>query len=305
MLAGFRARGVVPLVVSVHTFTPRWRGFDAALARRRALGQGRAERAAPDRGLRARAGLVVGDNEPYSGKHPSDYTIDHHAEPAGLPHLCIEVRQDQLESPAGIERWVRLLARLLARSWPIPDSRRLRDTESTMAIREPPLTLGIEEEYLLVDRATGAVAAEPPDELFAALHERTAGRAFPEFLRAQVEVATPVCRDIAEARRELGGLRAAVIEEAERFGLAPIAASSHPFSLTVQAEAHRQGALRRAARGDAGRRAPHDDLRPARARRHRGRRPAHRPDEPAARTSCRTCSRCRAARRSGKASARG
>jgi len=101
-----------------------------------------------------------------------------------------------------------------------------------MATREPPLTLGIEEEYLLVDRESGAVAAEPPDELFAALHERTAGRAFPEFLRAQVEVATPVCGDIAEARRELGGLRLAVIEEAARFGLAPIAASSHPFSLT-------------------------------------------------------------------------
>jgi carboxylate-amine ligase len=103
-----------------------------------------------------------------------------------------------------------------------------------MALREPPLTLGIEEEYLLVERETGAVAAEPPDELFAALHERTAGRAFPEFLRAQVEVATPVCRDIAEARRELSRLRAAVIEEAGRFGLAPIAASSHPFSLTAK-----------------------------------------------------------------------
>jgi carboxylate-amine ligase len=103
-----------------------------------------------------------------------------------------------------------------------------------MANREPALTLGIEEEYLLVDRETGAVAAEPPDELFAALHERTAGRAFPEFLRAQVEVATPVCRDIGEARQELSALRRAVIEEAGRFGLAPIAASSHPFSLTAK-----------------------------------------------------------------------
>jgi carboxylate-amine ligase len=101
-----------------------------------------------------------------------------------------------------------------------------------MALREPALTLGLEEEYLLVDRETGAVAAEPPDELFAALHERTAGRAFPEFLRAQVEVATPVCRDVGEARVELSGLRRAVIEEAARYGLAPIAASSHPFSLT-------------------------------------------------------------------------
>jgi carboxylate-amine ligase len=103
-----------------------------------------------------------------------------------------------------------------------------------MALREPTLTLGIEEEYLLVERETGAVAAEPPEELFAALHERTAGRAFPEFLRAQVEVATPVCSDISEARRELCGLRGAVIEEAGRHGLAPIAASSHPFSLTAK-----------------------------------------------------------------------
>ena len=42
-----------------------------------------------------------------------------------------------------------------------------------MATREPPLTLGVEEEYLLIDRATGAVASEPPAELFANLHDRT------------------------------------------------------------------------------------------------------------------------------------
>ena len=103
-----------------------------------------------------------------------------------------------------------------------------------MATREPPLTLGIEEEYLLVDRETGAVASEPPPQLFADLHDRTGGRAFPEFLRSQVEVATPVCRTAAEARRELAALRLAVIEVAAGYGLAPIAASSHPFSLTAR-----------------------------------------------------------------------
>lgn len=100
-----------------------------------------------------------------------------------------------------------------------------------MATREPPLTLGIEEEYLLVDRETGAVASDPPQELFTELNTRTAGRAFPEFLRSQVEVATPVCADIGEARRELAQLRRAVIEVAAEHGLAPIAASTHPFSL--------------------------------------------------------------------------
>jgi len=100
-----------------------------------------------------------------------------------------------------------------------------------VAAREPPLSLGIEEEYLLVERETGAVASEPPQELFTELNAQTAGRAFPEFLRSQVEVATPVCRDIAQARQELTQLRRAVIETAGRFGLAPIAASTHPFSL--------------------------------------------------------------------------
>ena len=64
---------------------------------------------------------------------------------------------------------------------------------------------------------------DPPPELFSALHDRTEGRAFPEFLRSQVEVATPVCRTIGEVRASLIELRRAVVEESARFGLAPIA----------------------------------------------------------------------------------
>ena len=96
----------------------------------------------------------------------------------------------------------------------------------------PPFTIGVEEEYLLVDLDTRAVANDPPPELFAALHDRTEGRAFPEFLRSQIEVATPVCRTIGEARASLAVLRRAVVEESARFGLAPIASASHPFSLS-------------------------------------------------------------------------
>lgn len=130
LLADFRRREVVPMVVAVHTFTPEIAGQrrpwhvgvlwdkDEASARRLLAG------------LRAVEGLVVGDNEPYSGRHPSDYTIDHHAEQAGLPHVCIEVRQDLLESPAGIERWVRLLSRLLGQLIADPGLRRLQHQES-------------------------------------------------------------------------------------------------------------------------------------------------------------------------------
>jgi predicted N-formylglutamate amidohydrolase len=113
MLGGFRARGVTPLFVSVHTFTPMMAG----VLRPWHVGVlwDRDERSARHMldGLGAVEGLVVGDNQPYSGRHPSDYTIDHHADAAGLPHVCIEVRQDLLESPAGVERWVRILSRLL------------------------------------------------------------------------------------------------------------------------------------------------------------------------------------------------
>jgi carboxylate-amine ligase len=101
-----------------------------------------------------------------------------------------------------------------------------------MAQTPPPLTLGIEEEFLLVDRETRAVASEPPPELFAALHERTNGRTFPEFLRSQVEVATPICRTVADARASLIDLRRILVEESARHGLAPIAAGTHPFSLS-------------------------------------------------------------------------
>jgi predicted N-formylglutamate amidohydrolase len=115
MLRGFRSRGTVPMLIAVHSFAPRLGG--AAANRPWHCGvlwdrdEANARRLLDC--LRAEPGLVVGDNEPYSGKHPANYTIDHHAKANGLPHVCIEVRQDLLESPAGIERWVRLLARVV------------------------------------------------------------------------------------------------------------------------------------------------------------------------------------------------
>lgn len=55
-------------------------------------------------------GICVGDNEPYSGRHPNDFTIDHHAEPAGLPHVGIEVRQDLVDTGEGAREWAKILA---------------------------------------------------------------------------------------------------------------------------------------------------------------------------------------------------
>ena len=97
-------------------------------------------------------------------------------------------------------------------------------------VAEPAFTVGIEEEYLLVDRATRDLVRDPPPALLDACQLRLEGRASPEFLRCQIEVGTRVCATMAEARADLADLRATVAAEAREHGLAPIAASTHPFA---------------------------------------------------------------------------
>ena len=55
-------------------------------------------------------GLNVGDNEPYSGRHPHDFTIDYHGEKRGLPHASIEIRQDLLHDTTTRRQWATTLA---------------------------------------------------------------------------------------------------------------------------------------------------------------------------------------------------
>jgi carboxylate-amine ligase len=97
-------------------------------------------------------------------------------------------------------------------------------------VTEPPFTVGVEEEYLLVDIGTRDVNENPPAGLLQTCTERGAGHINPEFLRSQLEVSTRVCHSIADLRDELSRLRSIVVETAGEFGLAPIAASTHPFA---------------------------------------------------------------------------
>jgi carboxylate-amine ligase len=99
-----------------------------------------------------------------------------------------------------------------------------------MAIKEPSFTIGIEEEYLLVDKDTRDLAPEPPPALFNKCEETLRGSVGPEFLRSQIEVGTTVCTSMQEARDQLVHLRGTVGRIADEFGLAPIAASTHPFA---------------------------------------------------------------------------
>ena len=72
-----------------------------------------------------------------------------------------------------------------------------------MARTPPSFSLGIEEEYLLVDRQSRDLVPDPPESMLEECHKRLEGRVSPEFLRCQIEVGTPVCRSAAEARRAL------------------------------------------------------------------------------------------------------
>jgi carboxylate-amine ligase len=99
-----------------------------------------------------------------------------------------------------------------------------------MAISEPSFSIGIEEEYLLVDKETRDLAPEPPPALLAKCEEALRGQVSPEFLRSQIEVGTRVCRSVQEARDELVHLRSTLGRIAGEFGLAPIASSTHPFA---------------------------------------------------------------------------
>lgn len=56
-------------------------------------------------------GLVTGDNEPYSGRL-LNATLNRHAEANGIPSIAIEVRNDLIRDPAGVERWSQALAGL-------------------------------------------------------------------------------------------------------------------------------------------------------------------------------------------------
>jgi predicted N-formylglutamate amidohydrolase len=103
-----------PGVVSIHSFTPVLDG----VARPWEFGiLWDADRRMSDILIRelTELGFVVGDNEPYSGRAPQDFTVDNHAEAAGLPHVGIEVRQDLIDDDDGVGEIAAILRGIVQR----------------------------------------------------------------------------------------------------------------------------------------------------------------------------------------------
>ena len=141
-------------------------------------------------------------------------------------------------------------------------------------------SIGIEEEYLLVDPETRALANRQPPEFMARCKERLGGRVTHEFLQSQVEIGTGVC---ATDRRGAGrDPRAAPDHRRDRARVrhADDRVLDPSLGALEGAGAGRHGPLPHPRRRAPEPRAAHGDLRHARACRDRGSGPARRPDEP-------------------------
>jgi predicted N-formylglutamate amidohydrolase len=119
------AGGVVPIVFSVHSFTPVWRGqrrpWQIAFLWDK---DARVANAMIDH-FRRDPALIVGDNEPYDGCLEGD-TLYQHATARGLPHALVELRQDLVATKEGALEWAERLAQALG---PLAEDKGLRRIE--------------------------------------------------------------------------------------------------------------------------------------------------------------------------------
>ncbi|GAA0525277.1 N-formylglutamate amidohydrolase [Rhizomicrobium palustre] len=111
MVARLRDAGRVPILISLHSFTPVWkttpRPWEIGVLWDR---DGRL--AQPLMNRLAGAGFVVGDNEPYSGALEND-TLNRHGTKNGLPHVLIEIRQDLIGTEPAAQAMAERLAPIL------------------------------------------------------------------------------------------------------------------------------------------------------------------------------------------------
>ena len=99
-----------------------------------------------------------------------------------------------------------------------------------MSVPNPPLTLGVEEEYQIIDPESRNLHSYITELISQDQSRPTSLNLKPEFMQSQVEVGSHVCRNVKEVRAEVVRLRRAVSAMAAENGLAIAAASTHPFA---------------------------------------------------------------------------
>ncbi|HET9322644.1 MAG TPA: carboxylate-amine ligase [Gaiellaceae bacterium] len=94
-----------------------------------------------------------------------------------------------------------------------------------------PYTIGVEEEYMLLDAESFDLVQRIDTILAAFVGHEDEARLKPELMQSTIEVATPVCRNAGEADHALRRLRSAIGAIASEHGLRMGSAGTHPFSL--------------------------------------------------------------------------
>lgn len=99
-----------------------------------------------------------------------------------------------------------------------------------MALQRPSFTLGIEEEYMLIDPETRNLVSDPDPAMFARCKELLGDRVTHELLRSQIEVSTRPYSSLYALGEDLARLRRTVVQTAREYGMGVIASSTHPFA---------------------------------------------------------------------------
>lgn len=115
-IARARAQNIAPVIVSIHSFTPEWRGRQRPWQVGVLWSRKDGRLALPLlEALRSEGDLTVGDNEPYSGELEGD-CMEQHALKHGFPHVLIEIRQDLIDTATGAAGWAARLTPILRES---------------------------------------------------------------------------------------------------------------------------------------------------------------------------------------------
>ena len=122
-----RKLGPSPFFISIHSFTPVLNGESRAWQIGVLWDKDERVKEVFIEGFRD-AGYYVGDNEPYSGKAPQDFTIDHHAEDNGLPHVGMEIRQDLVDDEEGVAQIAKVMHKIVES---LPEKVGLKDERIT------------------------------------------------------------------------------------------------------------------------------------------------------------------------------
>ena len=96
-----------PIIFNMHSFTPHMSGFDRPWHTGMLWNKDKRAASALMERFQNR-GLIVGDNEPYSGQE-LNHTMNTHGTRHGFPHVNIEIRQDEINHQTGIEKWCDIL----------------------------------------------------------------------------------------------------------------------------------------------------------------------------------------------------